>query len=777
MQRNILFILALLVPLPGNAQGPNLFKYQAVVRDASGYVLAGDKVLIQIEFLQGSTSGTVVYSEIQQPVSNGLGVINIQIGKGTVLSGSFSSVDWSKGPYFMRVSINGSIMGTSQLLSVPYAKYADVAGNGFNGNYKDLSNKPRLYSGTWDSISGIPAFSTVATSGSYTDLMNKPDLFSGNYNNLISIPSQFDLNWGLINGKPVFSTVATSGSYTDLLNLPTLFSGNYNDLTNLPTLFNGTWASLTGKPTFATVATSGSYYDLVDTPTLFNGKWSSLTGTPATLAGYGITDAMSTSDPANGITNSEISNWNTMYGWGNPSLTYYTKLNLQTNGGSSVSWDNITNMPATLAGYGITNGMSTSDPANGITNADITNWNTMYGWGNPALTYYSKTNLQTNGQSSVNWGNITNTPATLVGYDITNFSISSPSNNQLLLYNGSQWVNWTPTYADQTMSLSGKTLTLTGGNSVTFSGWDNIVANDLLLTTSQTVTGNKTFTGTFLTSGTFNVNDGINSQGNTIVNIKQPKNPQDMATKAYVDSFQNIYNNLLSEYYTILASLNNGSTVTDIDGNVYPIVTIGSQVWMAANLQTTHYNTGDSIGTTYPDTLDISGYDDPEFQWPVDGNTNNLALYGRLYTWYAATDSRNVCPAGWHLPDSTEYITLITYEGGVYSGTSSNYYIGAGNNLKAVGTQTWMTIGTPNAGNNTSGFTWVGNGNRYPGYNESAGGTFTYFQQYGSIWSASLNQNSIPCHFNARTQYNAIYPDDASYHPASMGCAVRCVKN
>lgn len=107
---------------------------------------------------------------------------------------------------------------------------------------------------SYSSITGTPALSAVATTGSYADLINKPVLFSGDYSDLNNKPQLFDGTWISLTGKPNFSTVATSG--------------NYNDLVNKPTLFDGTWVSLTGKPTFATVATSGSYVDLLNKPTI-----------------------------------------------------------------------------------------------------------------------------------------------------------------------------------------------------------------------------------------------------------------------------------------------------------------------------------------------------------------------------------------------------------------------------------------------------------------------------------------------------------------------------
>ena len=102
-------------------------------------------------------------------------------------------------------------------------------------------------------------------------------------------------------------------------------------------------------------------------------------------------------------------------------------------------------------------------------------------------------------------------------------------------------------------------------------------------------------------------------------------------------------------------------TISDIDGNVYKIIKLGDQWWMAENLKVTKYSNGDLIGTTIPATLDILGESTPKYQWAYDGNENNVSTYGRLYSWYAATDNRNVCPAGWHVPGDSEWTILTDY--------------------------------------------------------------------------------------------------------------------
>jgi uncharacterized protein (TIGR02145 family) len=150
------------------------------------------------------------------------------------------------------------------------------------------------------------------------------------------------------------------------------------------------------------------------------------------------------------------------------------------------------------------------------------------------------------------------------------------------------------------------------------------------------------------------------------------------------------------EFATIQAQ-----TVKDIDGNVYKTVTIGTQVWMGENLKTTKYRNGDLIRTTIPATKGIESEPTAKYQWAYDGNESNVATYGRLYTWYAVTDKRNVCPTGWHVPTDIEWTTLTTYLGGVRV---------AGGKLKETGTTHWQY---PNTGaTNETGFTALPSGYR-----------------------------------------------------------------
>ena len=121
-----LFILFFLFPLSPSAQPPSLFNYQAVLRDDAGEIKANQDATIGIELLQGTAQGTSIFSESHMIQTNEFGLINLQVGAENPVD--FAEVDWSDGPYFIRISVDGVEMGTSPLLSVPYALYAESGG-------------------------------------------------------------------------------------------------------------------------------------------------------------------------------------------------------------------------------------------------------------------------------------------------------------------------------------------------------------------------------------------------------------------------------------------------------------------------------------------------------------------------------------------------------------------------------------------------------------------------------------------------------------------------
>ncbi len=160
MKRILLsFVAIATIAITSFGQAPEGFKYQAVVRDAANTILNNQAVGMQIEILQGGISGTPVYTESFAPTTNTYGLVNLEIGTGTT-SDDFTTIDWANDTYFIRTSIDvtgGSsyaVMGTSQLMSVPYALHAKTAESSIIDNVDDADNDPTNEHNTSAQING-----------------------------------------------------------------------------------------------------------------------------------------------------------------------------------------------------------------------------------------------------------------------------------------------------------------------------------------------------------------------------------------------------------------------------------------------------------------------------------------------------------------------------------------------------------------------------------------------------------------------------------------------
>ncbi|MGK0364745.1 MAG: hypothetical protein ACI85O_001803 [Saprospiraceae bacterium] len=120
------------------AQSPEKMSYQAILRDAADVLIVNQGIGIQVSVLQSSASGTAVYVETHSATTNANGLVSLEIGIGTPTTGTFSGIDWSAGPYFLKRETdptasggtNYTITGTTELLSVPFAMHAKTADNG-----------------------------------------------------------------------------------------------------------------------------------------------------------------------------------------------------------------------------------------------------------------------------------------------------------------------------------------------------------------------------------------------------------------------------------------------------------------------------------------------------------------------------------------------------------------------------------------------------------------------------------------------------------------------
>jgi len=250
----------------------------------------------------------------------------------------------------------------------------------------------------------------------------------------------------------------------------------------------------------------------------------------------------------------------------------------------------------------------------------------------------------------------------------------------------------------QTMATSGGNITSDNGSAITERG--------LCWSTGTTPTIND--------SKTIDVNIGTGSFADDVTGC----NPN---TKYYVRAYaSNIagtsYGNAIA--FTTLSVLP-GSGTTDIDGNVYNSIIIGSQEWMVSNLKTTKYKDGTAIPLV-TDNTEWTKLTNPGYCWYNNDAAANKSKYGALYNGHAI-DTKKLCPNGWHVPTNTEWATLVNALGGDTI---------AGGKLKETGTVHWKT---PNSGATNS----IGFGALPGGYRIINDGTFEGITENGYWWSST----------------------------------------
>jgi trimeric autotransporter adhesin len=203
MKKLLIYLVVIPLTFGVFAQAPQKMSYQCVVRNNSGALVINQGIGLKITILQGSPAGTIVYQETYSPnpQTNANGLLSVEIGGGVSITGTFSAINWASGPYYLKTETdpaggtNYTIVGTSQLLSVPFALYSKTAST---ANYNDLTNLPSLNISNWN---------TAYSWGNHAGLYR---------------PAAWVPSWSDVTGKPSFATVATTGSYNDLTNKPLL---------------------------------------------------------------------------------------------------------------------------------------------------------------------------------------------------------------------------------------------------------------------------------------------------------------------------------------------------------------------------------------------------------------------------------------------------------------------------------------------------------------------------------------------------------------------------
>ena len=315
-----------------------------------------------------------------------------------------------------------------------------------------------------------------------------------------------------------------------------------------------------------------------------------------------------------------------------------------------------------------------------------------------------------------------------------------------------------PPISVQTISVSNTTATTaTCLGNVISDGGSKITTRGVCWSTSQnpTISDNKTTNGTGIGSFTSNIT-GLSSNRVYFV-------------KAYAKNSKG------TAYGSPISFTTTSGTITDYDGNIYGIVTIGSQTWMAENLKTTHYANGAAITLVESSTSwDALGYTDKAMCY-YDNSTTNKDTYGALYTWAAAMNGaasssanpsgiQGACPDGWHVPSDAEWKKLEMYLGMSQSEADGTGYRGTDEGSKLKSTSGWNSDGN---GTNSSGFTALPAGRR-------GSSTFGYLSDAASFWSATEYDG-----LNAQTRslYYSISNVGRAIGKKNSGLSVRCIKN
>jgi uncharacterized protein (TIGR02145 family) len=195
-----------------------------------------------------------------------------------------------------------------------------------------------------------------------------------------------------------------------------------------------------------------------------------------------------------------------------------------------------------------------------------------------------------------------------------------------------------------------------------------------------------------------------------------------------------------------------GNGVTDIDGNFYPSIILGTQEWMQKNLAVTKYRNGNAL----VNAVTNSSWNTTNGAYGIYGGSDvNNTNYGKLYNWYAVNDTRGLCPTGWHVPTTIEWNAMEDYLGGVSV---------AGGKLKTI--DGWNS---PNLGaTNESGYTGLPGGYRF------TDGTYLFNLQLGQWWT-STNSNTTTAHASRLFYQNAAVLK--STYDKKIGSSVRCLKD
>lgn len=646
------------------AQAPQGFNYQATVRNTSGELIEKTNVYFKFNIIQGSQTAVPIFTETHYVPTDDLGQVNLVIGQGTATTGIFSELDWSLGSYYLGIELNtGSgyvAMGTTQLLSVPYALYAENTGSSSNSlpNGQNAGDILVWNGNSWEVSSNQSSGATPTVSTNTGLQYDATGAYSGGTiqsDNGYSITAK-GLVWSLDPDPEVSLNTRTNEGPG---------AQNFNStMTNLSPISNYYYRAYA---TNSRGTAYGNTYNFTTQDQLPVVTTFEVTNIGANSA----TSGLSISNNGSPILEAGII-WQSAYNQNDLSIENYDGIN---NNGEG-------NLEMTNLNRGLTyNVRAFAKNSKGYAYGDIKYFNTISTV--PNIDIISITEATTNSATvrigTANWDYIDdggsqmtvngviigdNEDVSLENYkriytncengDCPSSRYNAYFNN--LLPNTTYYVKGYATNANGTGYTEVDTFTTQAGVPVVYGGRVNNVTSN-----SVTITGNNILANggsDVLESGvivstnleaTFYENDDIDpnrivtNDGTGIGGFDSTANNLLPALRYFFSAYAiNSYGigQEVSDNYQFYTPSQAGSGVTDIDGNFYPTVIIGNKEWMAEDLKVTRFNDGTPI-------TQVTQWDYRfENEIPKYYFVENSYFYNQLVT----TNNKQICPSGFRLP-------------------------------------------------------------------------------------------------------------------------------
>ena len=711
MKKTLLILAALILCTTIWAQVPQGISHQAVIRNTQGELVTGQTIGVRVSILQGSAGGVAVFVETHQPVSNENGLITYVIGQGSPALGYLDEIDWTTGPYFLKTEAdpaggsNYTITGTTQFLSVPYALHAGTSGDNHweqSGNNIFSRNTGNLGIGITNPIDKLQVDGNARFGNQYAGFLGLGSDFYGGEIGLFDITGD-----KIIAGK--LYTGEESGTYVFGDNL-FIRSGNVG----IGLLFPEAQLHTTGSVRFEGAGTPG-------------------VGKVLTSNAFGTATWQE-------VPNS--SNW-TVSG----ADIYRLEGNLGI--GTSIPIEKLHVAGNALFSNDIGIGYGFIDDEIGLT--DLFNERLIAGRPdaeNGNLYQYGGAPGSVEGLF-VNDGNIG------LGTRLPNARLDIRSAEiPLLLQKNSN------TVGDKTgllfkVSIGGSFQSYKAG--IFFERkYSPGVGNLHFATNNSSSLQNATIEDSRMT---------ITSAGNVGIGTTEPSEKLDINGQIRIRGGNPGQNKVLmsdehgvshweSNVSVVFSGLGSILSCIDIDGNAYPTIIFGNQVWMAENLRVTTYNDGSYI----PNVVNSSTWQGLTIGgrcW-YNNNPDDYSKFGALYNWYAVNDARGLCPEGWRVPTDAEWTAFIDMLGG-----SS---VAAGK-LKAV-SSLWNY---PNVdATNSTGFSAL------PGGFRNSGGTYYGLDGSGRWWSSTEDSTTDAWCRSLHSGNGNVYRYSSN---KGAGFSVRCVRD